>query len=222
MKKYQILSGNQLKLLALITMTIDHVGSRLFPQIAILRIIGRLAYPIFAYMIAEGCHYTKNRTRYLLTVLGLGVCCQLIYIIAFRNFYCNILLTFSLSIATIYLLEKKRWYSVLWMAFVAVVTVILPTLLSNIGFVIDYGFMGVLVPVLVYFAGENKLLAMLTGLLVLSASSGGIEWYSLFALIPLALYNGKRGKWKLKYLFYVYYPAHLFLIYVVYYFFFRK
>ena len=55
------LTGNQLKLIALVTMTIDHIGMQLFPRVRLLRIIGRLAFPIFAYMIAEGCRYTRNR-----------------------------------------------------------------------------------------------------------------------------------------------------------------
>ena len=55
------LTGNQLKLIALITMTIDHVGMMLLPQLRILRAIGRIAFPIFAYMIAEGCRHTRNR-----------------------------------------------------------------------------------------------------------------------------------------------------------------
>ena len=55
------LSGNALKIIAAISMVIDHVGLMFFPTLKILRIIGRLAYPIFAFMIAEGCYYTKNK-----------------------------------------------------------------------------------------------------------------------------------------------------------------
>ena len=55
------LNNNQLKILAIVIMTIDHVGMEIMPQFRILRIIGRLAFPIFAFMIAEGCHHTKNR-----------------------------------------------------------------------------------------------------------------------------------------------------------------
>jgi hypothetical protein len=62
------LTGNQLKLLALLTMTCDHIGVSLFPQALWLRVIGRLALPIFAYMIAEGCRHTRNRKRYLLSI----------------------------------------------------------------------------------------------------------------------------------------------------------
>ena len=54
------LTNNQLKLIALVTMTLDHIGVVLFPQAQWLRIVGRLAFPIFAYMIAEGCRHTAN------------------------------------------------------------------------------------------------------------------------------------------------------------------
>ena len=60
------LTSNQLKLLAMVTMTLDHIGVHLFPQCLFLRIIGRLAMPIYAYMIAEGCAHTRNRKQYLL------------------------------------------------------------------------------------------------------------------------------------------------------------
>ena len=57
------LSGNALKIIGAITMLIDHMGVVLFPGIAILRIIGRISFPIFAFMIAEGCRYTKNKLK---------------------------------------------------------------------------------------------------------------------------------------------------------------
>ena len=67
--KKGFLSGNQLKLIALAAMTIDHIGAYLIPDMVIFRIIGRIAFPIFAYMLAEGCRYTRNRMKYML-VLG--------------------------------------------------------------------------------------------------------------------------------------------------------
>ena len=75
-KKFAGLTGNQLKLLALIAMTCDHVGLQLLPQFIILRIIGRLAAPLFAYMIAEGCRYTHDRGRYLGRLLGRPHCAR--------------------------------------------------------------------------------------------------------------------------------------------------
>ena len=63
------LSAFHLKTVACILMVIDHIGLVIFPYVQILRIIGRLSFPIFAYFITEGCKYTKNKFKYFLTVL---------------------------------------------------------------------------------------------------------------------------------------------------------
>ena len=100
------LNGNQLKLFALITMTIDHIGMYLFPQYLFFRIIGRLSMPIFAYMIAEGCRYTKNKIRHFSLLFGLGVLCQIVYIIFDpTTIYLGILITFSISTLIIYAMQ---------------------------------------------------------------------------------------------------------------------
>ena len=72
------LTGNQLKIIAMITMTVDHVGMQLFPRLLWLRMIGRLAMPVYAYMIAEGCRHTRDRKKYLLRLLGMGALCQIV------------------------------------------------------------------------------------------------------------------------------------------------
>ncbi|MBO7736222.1 MAG: hypothetical protein J6S22_00120, partial [Clostridia bacterium] len=72
MNKLRFLSGNSIKILAAIAMVVDHVGLLFFPFNPIFRMIGRLAFPLFAYMIAEGCKYTKNKWKYLLLMAGLG------------------------------------------------------------------------------------------------------------------------------------------------------
>jgi len=59
------LTNNQLKVIAMVTMTVDHVGFLLFPRLLLLRCIGRLAFPIYAYMVAEGCSHTKSLPKYL-------------------------------------------------------------------------------------------------------------------------------------------------------------
>jgi len=64
MTKIRFLSGNMLKIIAALAMLCDHVGLLFFPSQDIFRIIGRLAFPIFAFMIAEGCKYTRNKAKY--------------------------------------------------------------------------------------------------------------------------------------------------------------
>ena len=210
------LTSNQLKLLAMLTMTLDHIGVQMFPGVLWLRIVGRLAFPIYAYMIAEGCAHTRNRRKYLLQMAGLALLCQLVYFFAMGSLFQCILVTFTLSILLIYACDTgSRPLTALALLGVAFVTVALPRLLPGTDFAIDYGFFGVLVPVAAYL-GETrreKLLFTAGALVALAWSAGDIQWYSLAALLPLALYGGQRGKRRMKWLFYLYYPLHLAAIY---------
>lgn len=214
------LSGNQLKLIALICMTADHMGLILLPQYPVLRLIGRLSFPIFAYMIAEGCRYTRSMGRYLASISAVAALCQLIYFVVLGSVSMSIMVTFSLSVGLCWLLrtarEKKNF---LWTALalagigaVFFLTDILPVWLQSTDYLIDYGFLGVMLPVVIYLLKDKK--AQLAGMLVMLCllalwANWDLQWFSLLALPLLALYSGHRGKWKLKWLFCVYYPLHL-------------
>ena len=220
------LTNNQLKIIAMVSMLFDHVGKELLPQYEILQIIGRLAFPIFAFMISEGCFYTKNKIKYFLTIFILGTGCQIVYFIVDSSFYQNILITFSLSIVLIFALENFRikreknsgiilFFTV---AIVSVIAIILPIHLDEFGFQIDYGIYGVLLPVAVFYGKEKwqKLCISAIILALLTYSfGGGIQWFSLLSVPILALYNQKRGKYNIKPLFYIFYPAHLVVIYLI-------
>lgn len=220
-----IFSGNQLKILALIAMTIDHLGVQIFTDNITFRIIGRIAMPIFAYFIAEGCYYTRNRKKYLGSIALIALLCQLVYFFAMGSLYQCIFVTFSLSIIAIYALDnlknKRNLISALEFAFVVAfvyfITEILPNTLPQSDFRIDYGFFGVMLPVLIYIFNNKrlKLFMAFVGICLVSLYYSGIQWYSLISLIPLALYNGKRGEMNLKYFFYAYYPLHLLVIYII-------
>lgn len=188
-------------------MTIDHIGVQLFPRLTILRIIGRLAFPIFAYMIAEGAKYTKNRKKYILTISVTALICQLVYFFVERSLDQCILVTFTLSILLIYALEYK---------FLSILSILVCFFLTQI-LSIDYGFGGIIMPVILYMAQtkQKKLLYGIIMLILISLSLGGVQWYSLLAIPLLALYNGERGMLNLKYLFYIYYPLHLGIIYLL-------
>lgn len=217
------LTGNQLKLIALAAMTLDHVGKFILPDLMILQILGRLAFPIFAYMIAEGCRYTKERRKYLLSVAGVAALCQAVYFIFMDSLYMSIMVTFSLSICLIYVTEAARAcesvplriLSLLCYLLVALLCLVLPGLLIELDFGIDYGLFGVLMPVVVYFAKtkNQKLLITCLALCLVALDVGGIQWFGLLAVLLLAFYGGKRGKVKLKNVFYIYYPTHLAVIY---------
>ena len=132
------LNENQLKMIAVVTMAVDHIGYFLFPQVRILRWIGRLAFPIFAYFIAEGCYYTRNIWRYLLQVGGLGLICMAVTAAFDGSIYGNILITFALSILIVGLM---RIHPLIGIACCA------PVLWLCRQIEIDYSLTGILIPV---------------------------------------------------------------------------
>ncbi len=216
------LSGNQIKLVAMAAMFSDHFGKAFFPDVLLFQVFGRIAFPLFAYMIAEGCRYTRNRLRYFLGIFLLGVACQAVYFAAMRSLYQNILLTFSLSIACIFSIDafwrKKRPLTALGMACVLLLSLFLclfaPSLPHFTGFELDYGIYGVFLPIAFYYV-KGKYLKLFPFVILLffrSVFQRGTHPFAFLALPFLLLYNGKRGKYKLKYLFYIFYPAHLALI----------
>ena len=209
------LTSNQLKLLAMVTMTLDHIGVALFPGTLWLRMVGRLAMPIYAWMIAEGCVHTKNRRNYLLQLAGMALLCQLVYVFAMGSLFQCILVTFTLSVVVIYAIDSgSAEKAALALCAALFITVFLPRLLPNTDFAVDYSIWGVLLPVAVYIGKSKweKLLLAAIVLVVLAFGSGPIQLYSLLSLALLALYNGKRGKGLGKYFFYIYYPLHLVII----------
>lgn len=223
-EKSQIFSGNALKIIALISMTCDHIGYYLLDNTIVLRIIGRIAFPIFAYMISEGCKYTKNRKKYLFTILLSGLLFQIIYTGFSKSLYCNIFITFSLSIILIYAfdwakgIKKKSAYTVPLLMTISffLIAEILP-FYSEHGFKIDYGFTGLFIPPVLYFINDKKikLFVLSIMLVILSVSVGKLELFSLICVPLLALYNNKRGKLNLKYFFYLYYPLHLLVLFAI-------
>lgn len=237
--KRRFLSGNAIKIIGAITMVSDHIGYVLFPDEEIFRIIGRLAFPLFAFMISEGARYTKNRVRYFLTLLCFGIVCQLPLIVLMNEYHFNIFVTFALSVLGIYALDnfKKQAFArerealpMLTSLALGLVTFgVIFALTRSEAFHIDYGFYGILLPVfasLPNLSGAEapgklarldclpvRILCMLIPTVLLAYTMAEIQWFSLISLPLLFLYSGKRGQWKMKYFFYVFYPLHMVIIY---------
>lgn len=248
----RFLNGNGIKLLAAVLMVIDHIGMFFFPGLIWLRCIGRLSLPLFAYMISEGCKYTKNKVRHALLLFCVALVCQVVYFIADGSLQMSILVTFLLSTLIIYamqflkrcLLFGEKVYKTVLAALLFLCSVFLTYAINSINsiggisFSIEYGFWGCMLPVFASvfdFRGlpadrlaklDNHFARMscfAVGLFILCLThylfrNNVVQWFSLLALIPLALYNGKNGKLKLKYFFYIFYPAHLALFYIIAYF----
>ena len=235
MKNVRVLNANAIKFLAAAIMVIDHVGLLFFPQTAIFRYIGRVSMPLFAFAVSEGCRYTKNKTKHFALMFGLALLCQIVYYVAMHSLYMCILVTFSLSVLTIYALQnfKKSLFEnglfkeKVLSGSVLAVTVLLVWRVCSV-LEVDYGFWGCMLPVFASvfdFRGiENvpnalkkwdclpaRIACMGVGLLLLCFSyyPASSPFFALLSLPVLMLYNGEKGKANTKYFFYVFYPAHL-------------
>ena len=224
------MNSAQLKILACIFMLIDHIGAVLYPDVSILRVIGRLAFPIFVYLIAEGYRRTKDITDYMGRLMVFALISQLPFNAAFlgsatkpEELYLNVFFTLVMGLYSLYLYDKNK--KIVYVIVIALVCEFLNT---------DYGAFGVLMIFVSnrYHDSFKKLsksyivlmlLYVIKWLITVKLANPSvllvdiifnhftIEPLALLSLIFLKLYNGKRG-WKLKYLFYVFYPAHLFIL----------
>ena len=231
-----------IKIIAAVTMLLDHTGMILFPDALWLRIIGRISLPLYALCIAEGFRHTRSRFKYFLRIFILGVVCQIPFFLVSELPYLGILITFSLSIILLCLLDALLCackdaqdpvtavlQKVLRRTLPRPARIVICALLLALAFggvlllhhviPVDYGITGVLLPVLIYLGGNSRSgrfggAAAATLLLACNIEGSPLpRIWSLLALLPLALYNGKPGKYKLKYFFYVFYPAHLILLF---------
>lgn len=231
------MNRNHLKMIACLSMLIDHIGFVLFPQVEEFRIIGRMAMPIFAFFIGEGCIHTRNRKKYFLRLFVLALICQAVYIGeslitgSGMGLYMNILFTFSCSIilCSVALRAEKEKSVKQWILFALTAFCFwgMDSLFeyisdaTGLNLHIDYGIEGILLPLfaLTDKGKWQKLICFAVGLFYFSVNLYDISsLYFIFAMLPLLLlcfYNGQGGKRNMKYFFYLFYPLHLVAIYGV-------
>lgn len=218
------MNRNVLKIIAVISMLIDHIGAYIFPDAYWLRCIGRLAFPIFAFYIAEGMRYTRSRKRYVLTLLVFAIISQIPYGFLREFYYLNILFTFLIAIFAIFLIENYKKNETLYMIYL----LLLGSVLLFVEFlnIVDYGIFGVLLILVFYFVKDKKLslslgaacLVLLTLKMMLFAGftlRSTVQFLSILSLLLLYFYNGNKGKVNLKWLFYIFYPLHLLVILII-------
>lgn len=154
MKQYQVLDGFWLKIIAIVTMVIDHCGAYFVnyssPAYYVLRIIGRISFPIFAFLITEGVYYSKKPLLYFLRLFILDIIINLCEFIFLHQYEGSVLLTFALGGLSIYLLDNKNPYFKL----LACLPITIGILSGFIFFPIrmQYGPYGLLVILLFYFS----------------------------------------------------------------------
>ncbi|MGN0396175.1 MAG: TraX family protein, partial [Coprococcus sp.] len=214
---------NHLKMLACLFMLCDHVGLVLLDNNLIARSIGRLAFPIFAFLLVEGMKHTSNMKKYILRLIAFAVISEVpddlaIYGTPFYIGHQNVFFTLALGLFVIYCFESSgvlhKWAYGILAAAMAVALVLR----------FDYNMAGILIIFSFYMlsplSGGNDAAKRIKTNIELSAVTAFIDvmflgtrqLYSLFALLPINLYNGKRGRKGFKYVFYLFYPLHLLIL----------
>lgn len=198
------MTGFQLKLLAMLAMTADHIGAVFFPEIPLLRWIGRLAMPVLCFFIGEGLRHTRSPRRYLLRLTGFALLSELPFDLAFYGGiewgHQNVYFTLALGLLALWAIQSRGMEG--WL--LALTAALAAELLGC-----DYGMYGVLLILLLdrFHRARSEQLAA-AALLNLAFFDLQTQTLSLIALPLLWLYNGKRGRDDRR-LFYLYYPAHL-------------
>lgn len=219
----------QLKIIALVTMAVDHVGYFLLdtstPEYLLFRIIGRLSFVLFAFLITEGMTHTKNQNRYIINLLIFACVIDLVPRFILPLFgtsasqvigFTNVFFTLGLGALGIYIYQSN------YNLYVKIVSILLLGLSADfIGS--DYGSYGVFLIVLIYVVKsmlpQHKLAAtfVLSGfymVLTFAYQMAEIQLFGVAAFILICFYNGERGWYhpQLKYLIYVFYPAHILVL----------
>lgn len=211
------LSQEGLKTIACVTMLLDHVGAVFFPQILWLRVIGRMAFPIYCFLLAEGAHHTKNPGKYALRLFMGLVLAEIPYDLALYGTisfaHQSVMFTLLLAFLSI---QSTRYFSGP-MRLIGLIPIIAAELLHT-----DYGAMGVLTAVLFYITRnmEEKRLLQTVGLLALGLSvisTSFIQPLAILAMIPISLYSGKKTTHSkaLQWGFYLFYPVHLLVLLMI-------
>lgn len=257
-QRIQFLTGNSLKIIAILTMLFDHFCKIVLPwfvdnywgvleqtgQITTqqfmdidwfirskLYAVGTVAFPLFCFLLSEGFHYTKNRKRYIGSMLAFAILSELPFDLGFFSLlsqrantypfyweYQNVFFTLFLGLIMLMCLEKfsckteNRAGKIKAFVLQLMSVIIMAALAELIH--CDYGSEGILIIAAFYIARGNRLYQVILFLIAYMLATGAQPTIPiLISCILILLYNGKRGKLKLKYFFYVFYPLHIAILY---------
>ena len=224
------LNSNQIKIIAIIAMTIDHVTWLLFPGcqkiwfVMLVHVIGRLTAPIMWFFISEGFHYTRNVNKYIARLFGFALISHFAY-----NFAGGIPFIPTGLFNMTSVMWSLAWSVVLMVIFTTDrlpkgLKILLVIMICFITFPSDWSTVAAMCPVYLFlnrgdFKKQSVTLLIWTAIyatvyfIFMDKAYGILQMCTLLSLLVLKQYNGERGEWKgMKWFFYFYYPAHLFVI----------
>lgn len=236
------LTSNMLRTIAVALMLSDHIWATAMSFGNWMTYIGRMAFPIFAFQIAEGFVHTSDFKKYALRLLGFAVITEIPFNLFyssrwFNPYHQNVLFTLLLGLLAISVIDKVRKNITVKTVALSLLWLLLICIASVIGFV-DYGFLGMITVVMFYilrdfpFAWLARLAAMvLINIVFFEGQVFPIEifgkifeiptqGFAVFSLIPIWLYGGRKGRSNkiMQYGFYAFYPVHMLVLYLIKYF----
>lgn len=226
-KSIGCLNGNMLKIIACFAMLLDHIGytfiqnhnSSLYLWLSC--VIGRLAFPIFIFLLAEGLYYTRDRKKYVGRMCLFALVSEIPYNLMMsgklfdltrQNVYFTLALGLIMCVFIEKIEENTKDKELIMLLFECACVAIFAAIAQLLHF--DYGAFGIIAIYLCYVFREFPLVAGITESIVL-ASMGSGELAVIFSPLILMFYNGKRGKLNLKYPFYIFYPAHILVLGII-------
>ncbi len=214
-----------LKIIGVMTMLIDHIGDAILGKFSFFNLIGRIAFPIFAFQSVQGYIHTKNFKKHMMKLLIFACISQIpfaLFLSTFTTeFALNIFFTFFLGLFSLFMYDKCK-NKVIGFLFV-IITSIIGELIH-----VDYGAFGILL-IFIFYLFKDKKLQMAISTIILCFSKyipNIIEAPSLYlhylscglftslSFIFILFYNKKQGP-KAKYFFYIFYPLHLLILYII-------
>lgn len=212
------MSSFVLKIIACITMLMDHVGYAILGHTSWLNYWGRIAFPLFAFQLTQGYAHTKNIKKYFSRLFLFALISQIpfafFYTPLFHDFKLNIFFTLLLGLFSIFAYDKNK--------LAGFFTLIVTCCIAHFGQT-DYGYFGVLVIFVFHLCKDHKLGLIFSFLLLdlikyapamfhsYSPTTFAFFLFTAASLIPILFYNKKQGR-KMKYFFYLFYPIHLAII----------
>lgn len=229
------ISESTLKIIAMLTMFIDHFGATViyrynfiynlagdnyntfFVLYRVCRDIGRIAFPLYCFLLVEGFFHTRSTKKYIERLAIFAIVSEIPFNLAIGRAWINfeknnVGFTLLIGLVTITLIDYFRKsfdnqvvsYLLQCVAFVAA---------SSFAYLLktDYGAAGILAIVLVYVFYQNRILSVAAPVIALGFLSSYTEFFALINIIPIAFYNGKQGI-RIKKLYYSFYPLHLTLL----------
>ena len=236
------LTSNMLRILAMAFMICDHLWAKVVPGNDWMTYVGRMTFPIFAFMISEGFIHTSNLKKYISRLLIFALISEIPFNLFyggswFYPYHQNVMFTLLFGLLAIMLIDKAKKNRDAKTIVKSALLVILLGIASFIGFV-DYGFWGFLIIIMFYLFRDFPFawLAQLAAMIIINCElfegqftivdlfgksfEFATQGFAVFSLIPIWLYGGRKGKSSkiMQYGFYAFYPLHMIIIYLAVYF----